>query len=76
MVSVVRGLNAAQKMLVVDGRKIELYFAVSRLLRLGEKYNHVGAILEVDEKQNSRPLVAKTSDFVFAGGMCLPGGYE
>lgn len=54
-------------MLVADGRKVELHFAVSRFLRLGEKHNPIRAIIEVDEKQNSRPLVAKSSDFVFAG---------
>lgn len=76
IVSVVRGLNAAQKVLILDGRKAELRSAVSGFLRLREKQNHVGMILNVDEKQNSRFLIAEASDLVFSGRMRLAAGYE
>lgn len=76
MVSVVRGFNAAQEVLNTDGRKAELYFAMSGFLRLGDKHNDVGMILDVDEKQDSGLFIAEASDSVFAGGMRLAGGYK
>lgn len=75
-VSVVRGFNAAQEVLITDGRKGKLWFAISWILRLGEKRNKVVAILVVDEKQHSGLLIAEPDDFVFAGGERLAGGYE
>ena len=70
------GLNAAQEVLITDGRKGKLYFAMSRLLRLGEKHNHVAAILDAAEKQNSGLLIAEARDLVFTGRERLAGGYE
>src|SRR5690242_3910066 len=75
-ISVVRGLNATQEILITDGRKVELCFAVGRLLRLGEKRNKVGAIFVVDKKQDSGLVITEPDDFVFAGGERLAGGHE
>lgn len=76
IVSVVRGFNAAQEVPNTDGRKAELYFAMSSFLRLGDKHNDVGIILHVDEKQDSGLFIAEPSDSVFAGRMRLAGGYK
>ena len=76
IVSVVRSFNAAQEVLNTDGRKGELNFAMSSFLRLGDKHNQVGMILDIDEKQNARLLIAQASDSVFACRMRLTGGYE
>lgn len=72
----VRGFNAAQEVLITDGRKVQLRFPVTSLLRLGAEHNRIAAILDVDEKQNSGLLIAKASDLVFTGGECLAGGHE
>lgn len=63
-------------MLTTDGRKRELRFAASTVVRLGQKHDDVGMIPDVDEKQKLRILVAETRDFVFTSGMRLAGGYE
>lgn len=76
IVSVVRGFNAAQEVLNTDGRKAELYFAMSSFLGFGDKHNDVGMILHVDEKQDSGLFIAEPSDSVFAGRMRLAGGYK
>lgn len=76
IISVIRGFNAAQVVLIIDGLKGELYFAMRIFLSLGEKHNRVGKILEVDEKQDSRPVIAEAVHFVFTGGMRLAGGHE
>lgn len=76
IVSVVRGFNAAQDVLNTDGRKTEMYFAMSSFLRLGDKHNDVGMIHHVNEKQDSGLFIAEPSDSVFAGRMRLAGGYK
>src|SRR2546429_5972695 len=75
-VGVVCRLDATEKTLIADGRKVELCLVLGRLFGDGAKHGDVSVIFQTAEQQDGWLGIAEARDSVFACGKGLAGCHE